>query len=61
MILIAWALILIIPILYLSTKENIWKLSWLPIMFEFGAVIATMISAFLYFLSNESMGPRILS
>ncbi|CAD8150036.1 unnamed protein product [Paramecium pentaurelia] len=58
---LAWALILIIPILYLTTKGKNWNLCWLPIIFEFFAVIATSCSAILYYKSNESKGPGLLS
>ncbi|CAD8141044.1 unnamed protein product [Paramecium pentaurelia] len=57
----AWALILVIPILYLTTKGSTWNLCWLPIIFEFAALISTSISAFLYYKSNESKGPGLLS
>ncbi|CAD8137907.1 unnamed protein product [Paramecium octaurelia] len=58
---LAWALLLIIPILYLTTKGNNWNLCWFPIIFEFIAVFATSFSAFLYYKSNETRGPGLLS
>ncbi|CAK56170.1 unnamed protein product (macronuclear) [Paramecium tetraurelia] len=58
---LAWALILIIPILYLTTKGNDWSLCWIPIIFEFIAVATTSFSAFLYYKSNETKGPGLLS
>ncbi|CAD8132373.1 unnamed protein product [Paramecium octaurelia] len=57
----SWALILIIPVLYLTTKGEHWNLCWLPIIFEFAALISTTVSAFLYFKSNESKGQGLLS
>ncbi|CAK66623.1 unnamed protein product (macronuclear) [Paramecium tetraurelia] len=56
-----WALLLIIPILYLTAGSRIWDVSWLPLFFEFAALFSTTISAFLYYKSKEGKGLGILS
>ncbi|CAD8057897.1 unnamed protein product [Paramecium sonneborni] len=56
-----WVLILLIPILYFTTKTDKWKLCWFPIIFEFLALISTTFAAVLYFKSNQSKGTQLLS
>lgn len=58
---LSWILILLIPILYIITKDANWSLGWLAMTLEFISVFSIALAGFLYYSENSSKGVGLLS